>query len=58
MRVGWGEVIGFVGSTGNADPESPDPHFTILELGPEKLWWKGKAIDPYPGLLPAMKPAK
>ena len=58
MRVGRGELIGFVGSTGNADPESPHLHFTIFELGPEKLWWKGKAINPYPALLAAMKRAK
>jgi murein DD-endopeptidase MepM/ murein hydrolase activator NlpD len=58
MSVERGEVIGFVGSTGNADPKSPHLHFTIFELGPEKLWWKGKAIDPYPALLAAMKRAK
>jgi len=58
MRVGKGEVIGFVGSTGNADPESPHLHFAIFELGLEKLWWKGKAINPYPALLEAVKRAK
>jgi peptidoglycan LD-endopeptidase LytH len=58
MRVARGEVIGFVGSTGNADPASPHLHFTIFELGPEKQWWKGKAINPYPALLAAMKRAK
>jgi murein DD-endopeptidase MepM/ murein hydrolase activator NlpD len=58
MRVGRGELIGFVGSTGNAAPESPHLHFTIFELGPEKLWWKGKAINPYPALQAAMKRAK
>ena len=58
MKVGRGELIGFVGSTGNADPESPHLHFTIFELGPEKLWWKGKAINPYPALLAAMTRAK
>ena len=58
MRVGRGELIGFVGSTGNADPKSPHLHFTIFELGPEKLWWKGKAINPYPALLAAMKRVK
>jgi hypothetical protein len=47
-----------VGSTGNADPESPHLHFAIFELGLEKLWWKGRAINPYPALLEAMKRAK
>jgi murein DD-endopeptidase MepM/ murein hydrolase activator NlpD len=57
-RVGRGELIGFVGSTGNADPGAPHLHFTIFELGPEKLWWKGTAINPYPALLAAMKRPK
>lgn len=58
MKIKKGEVIGFVGSTGNADPAAPHLHFTIFELGPEKLWWKGKAINPYPALLDAIKRAK
>jgi peptidoglycan LD-endopeptidase LytH len=58
MWVNSGEVIGFVGSTGNAGPRTPHLHFAIFELGPEKLWWRGKAIDPYPGLVAAVKRAK
>ena len=58
MRVKRGEVIGFVGSTGNADARSPHLHFAIFELGPEKLWWQGKAIDPYPDLVAAVKRVK
>ena len=58
MRVERGDVIGFVGSTGNADPRAPHLHFAIFELGPEKVWWKGKAINPYPGLAEAVKKAK
>jgi murein DD-endopeptidase MepM/ murein hydrolase activator NlpD len=55
MRVGRGDVIGFVGSTGDADPGSPHLHFAIFELGPEKQWWKGQALNPYPSLLAALK---
>jgi len=58
MRVEPGDVIGFVGSTGNADPHTPHLHFAIFELGPEKSWWKGKAVNPYPGLVAAVKRAK
>jgi peptidoglycan LD-endopeptidase LytH len=58
MRVARGDVIGFVGSTGNADPSAPHLHFAIFELGPEKVWWKGKAINPYPGLAAAVRKAK
>jgi murein DD-endopeptidase MepM/ murein hydrolase activator NlpD len=43
-----GDLVGFVGSTGNAPAHAPHLHFTIFELGPEKKWWKGRAINPYP----------
>jgi peptidoglycan LD-endopeptidase LytH len=56
-RVERGDVIGFVGSTGNASPEAPHLHFAVFELGPEKQWWKGQAIDPYPALVTAVKAA-
>jgi murein DD-endopeptidase MepM/ murein hydrolase activator NlpD len=43
-----GDVIGYVGSTGNASEDAPHLHFAIFVLGPEKRWWQGTAIDPYP----------
>lgn len=43
-----GDVIGYVGSTGNANPAGPHLHFAIFVLGPEKKWWQGTAINPYP----------
>jgi murein DD-endopeptidase MepM/ murein hydrolase activator NlpD len=43
-----GDVIGYVGATGNADPNAPHLHFAVFELTPEKQWWKGTPIDPYP----------
>jgi murein DD-endopeptidase MepM/ murein hydrolase activator NlpD len=58
MRVERGDVIGFVGSTGNADSRAPHLHFAIFELPPDKAWWKGKAMNPYPGLADALKRAK
>jgi murein DD-endopeptidase MepM/ murein hydrolase activator NlpD len=58
MPVERGDVIGFVGSTGNADSRTPHLHFAIFELEPEKQWWKGKAIDPYPALVAAVKRAQ
>lgn len=51
MHVSRGQIIAFVGSTGNASPDAPHLHFTIFQLGPEKRWWKGTAINPYPVLL-------
>jgi murein DD-endopeptidase MepM/ murein hydrolase activator NlpD len=45
-----GELVGYVGYTGNADPQAPHLHFAIFRLGPEKKWWKGTPINPYPYL--------
>ncbi len=46
-QVRRGEVIGYVGSTGNASPDGPHLHFAIFLLGPEKRWWQGTAINPF-----------
>ena len=43
-----GELLGYVGSTGNASADAPHLHFAVFELGPEKNWWQGEAINPYP----------
>jgi murein DD-endopeptidase MepM/ murein hydrolase activator NlpD len=43
-----GDVLGYVGSTGNASPEAPHLHFAVTKLGPDKKWWEGTAIDPLP----------
>ena len=42
-----GDVIGYVGTTGNAPPDAPHLHFAIFKLTDEKRWWQGTAIDPY-----------
>jgi murein DD-endopeptidase MepM/ murein hydrolase activator NlpD len=48
MLLRRGQVLGYVGSTGNASPDAPHLHFAIFRLGPEKEWWKGTAVDPLP----------
>jgi murein DD-endopeptidase MepM/ murein hydrolase activator NlpD len=55
LSVTRGEVIGFVGTTGNAPPQSPHLHFGITILGPEKHWYGGTPIDPYPYLRAALQ---
>lgn len=42
-----GQVLGYVGTSGNAPPNTPHLHFTIFKLTPEKHWWVGQAINPY-----------
>jgi murein DD-endopeptidase MepM/ murein hydrolase activator NlpD len=42
-----GDVIGYVGTTGNAPENTPHLHFAIFKMGPEARWWEGTAIDPY-----------
>ena len=48
QQVRRGEVIGYVGSTGNANPAAPHLHFAVFALGPERQWWKGTPLNPYP----------
>ena len=42
-----GQVIGYVGSSGNASPDAPHLHFAIFKLGIEKQWWRGTPINPF-----------
>ncbi len=46
MRVNKGDVIGYVGTTGNAALGSPHLHFGITLIGPDKRWWGGMPINP------------
>jgi len=43
-----GEVLGYVGTTGNAPKNTPHLHFALIRLGADRRWWKGTAVDPYP----------
>ena len=42
-----GDVLGYVGTTGNAPPNAPHLHFAIFRLAPDKRWWGGTAVNPY-----------
>lgn len=48
QQLRQGDLVGYVGSTGNASPDAPHLHFAIFLLGPEKQWWKGTPVNPYP----------
>jgi murein DD-endopeptidase MepM/ murein hydrolase activator NlpD len=43
-----GDVLGYVGSTGNASEDAPHLHFAVFVLDADKRWWKGTAVNPYP----------
>ena len=45
-----GELIGYVGSTGNAPESAPHLHFAVLLTAGEKRWWGGEALNPYAAL--------
>jgi murein DD-endopeptidase MepM/ murein hydrolase activator NlpD len=51
QQVRAGELIGFVGSTGDASPDAPHLHFAINVMQPDEGWWQGQPINPYPLLL-------
>jgi murein DD-endopeptidase MepM/ murein hydrolase activator NlpD len=49
-QVKAGDVVGFVGTTGDAPPDTPHLHFAVFKLGPDKKWWQGTALNPVPML--------
>jgi murein DD-endopeptidase MepM/ murein hydrolase activator NlpD len=48
MPIKRGQVIGYVGTTGNAPIGTPHLHFAIMRGQPSKSWWRGTPVNPYP----------
>lgn len=46
-RIRRGQVIGYVGVSGNAPKNTPHLHFAVFRLNAEKRWWEGTPVDPY-----------
>ena len=47
MTVKKGELLGYVGFTGNANPAAPHLHFAIARSDNMKEWWKGTPLNPF-----------
>ena len=47
VRVRRGDVIGYVGDTGNATPGDYHLHFSVARLSSRQRWWEGENLNPY-----------
>ena len=45
-KLAQGDVIGFVGTTGNAPSDTPHLHFQLMHARFDTRWWDGEALDP------------
>jgi peptidoglycan LD-endopeptidase LytH len=50
MLLRKGDTLGYVGTSGDAPADAPHLHFAVFQLGADKKWWEGTALDPLPML--------
>jgi murein DD-endopeptidase MepM/ murein hydrolase activator NlpD len=48
MQVRVGDLLGFVGDTGNSGTGNFHLHFALSRMQPDDGWWKGQPVNPYP----------
>lgn len=58
QRVRQGDVLGVVGTTGNAPPDVPHLHFQVLRLTDRTRYWDGPVLDPRPYFTRDGEPAR
>lgn len=56
MTVRRGEVLGYVGTTGNAPRNTPHLHFQAMRYRPDR-YWDGEPVNPRPFLAVVGRPA-
>jgi peptidoglycan LD-endopeptidase LytH len=42
-----GDLLAFVGDTGDAGPGNTHLHFGLTRMAPGERWWQGEDVDPY-----------
>ncbi len=50
QAVSQGQVIGYVGTTGNAPANVPHLHFQVMRMRADGRWWDGAPVDARPYL--------
>lgn len=48
MPLARGQLLGYVGSSGNAERDTPHLHFAIKRVDGGPRWSRGTAVNPYP----------
>ena len=46
-KVRRGQVLGYVGTSGNAPKDTPHLHFAVFRLTEARHWWEGTPVDPF-----------
>ena len=47
-KIARGDMLGTVGTTGNAPKDTPHLHFQVMSMPADGKYWDGDAINPYP----------
>ena len=50
LKVNQGDILGFVGTTGNAPKDMPHLHFQVMLYKGRGQYWGGEPINPHPYL--------